>query len=95
LFLFIGALPALVSFFIFRRALIGGFWGALVASVFGSFIGAAADYFIGDYIFFVIPFLNDIINIFPPMIFALLFTVVYVMISRSRTVSPRHDPFLE
>jgi H+/gluconate symporter-like permease len=58
---------ALLFVFLFRRRILGHFWGALIVALLGAFIGGVVDYLFHD-IIEALRNLNGAVNIFPPLI---------------------------
>ncbi|MBN1647544.1 MAG: hypothetical protein JW874_05885 [Spirochaetales bacterium] len=84
IYIFIGILVAFVAVFLFRKKIIGNFWGALIVAIMGSFLGGLLEIFLKDVIAFLTN-LNGAVNVFPPLITA---TVLIMILSR---VSDKRD----
>ncbi len=78
----IGFACALILYFIFRKHVIGKFWGALIVGLVGSYIGGLIDYFFKD----VFAWLSNInsVNIFPPIITSFILLWIFSKISQKR-----------
>ena len=82
IYFLIGFALALYYFFILRKQLLGGFWGALLVAVVGAFLGGIVEYFFSDIIAKLSNILNAV-NIFPPVITALLLLWIFSKVNRS------------
>lgn len=71
---------ALIFVFLFRRRILGHFWGALLVALFGAFLGGVADYLFHD-IIERLRNLNGAVNVFPPLIAAVLLVTLYANFS--------------
>lgn len=83
IYIFIGILIAFTAVFIFRKHIMGKFWGALAIAVFGSFMGGALEYLLKD----VIEYLSNVngsVNVFPPLITATILVLIMSRISDKR-----------
>ena len=69
IYLVIGFSIALVFVFILGKKVLGKFWGALLISVVGAFLGGIVEYFFSDVIE-KLSNLNNSVNIFPPIAFS-------------------------
>lgn len=79
----IGFAVALLFFYVFRKRFLGSFWGALIVALVGAFLGGLIDVLFGDLIERLANLYNTV-NIFPPILTALLFIWVFSKISASR-----------
>jgi uncharacterized membrane protein YeaQ/YmgE (transglycosylase-associated protein family) len=76
----IGFGMALVTYFLFRKDVIGHFIGALIVGLIGSFLGGALEYFFEDIIKYLTN-LNNSVNIFPPLIVSGILMWIFVKAS--------------
>ena len=76
IYFLIGFSLALYFVFVLRKKMLGKFWGALVVSVVGAFLGGIIEFFFADIIATLSNLLNAV-NIFPPIITALLLLWIY------------------
>ena len=81
IYFLIGFALALYYVFILRKKLLGHFWGALLVSVVGAFLGGIVEYFFADLIAKLSNLMNAV-NIFPPIITALLLLWVFSKVNR-------------
>ena len=76
---------ALVFHFVLRKPVLGSFWGALLVAVVGAFLGGVIELFLGDFVSKIISTLanlNNSVNVFPPLIIALLLVAIFARISK-------------
>lgn len=71
---------ALLFVYLFRRRILGHFWGALVVALIGAFVGGVIDYLFHD-IIAALRNLNGAVNVFPPLIAAVLLLTIYAHFS--------------
>lgn len=71
---------ALLFVFLFRRRILGRFWGALAVALIGAFLGGVVDYLFND-IIELLRNLNGAVNVFPPLIAAVLLLTIYAHFS--------------
>ena len=76
IYFLIGFALALYFVFVLRKKMLGKFWGALVVSVVGAFLGGIVEFFFSDIIATLSNLLNSV-NIFPPIIAALLLLWIF------------------
>ena len=76
IYFLIGFASALYYVFVLRKKMLGRFWGALLVSVVGAFLGGVIEYFFADIIATLSNLMNSI-NIFPPIISALLLLWIF------------------
>jgi hypothetical protein len=76
IYFLIGFALALYYVFVLRKPLLGKFWGALVVSVVGAFLGGIVEYFFSDIIAKLSNILNAV-NIFPPIVASLLLLWIF------------------
>ena len=81
IYFLIGFALALYYVFILRKKLLGRFWGALLVSVVGAFLGGIIEYFFSDIIAKLSNIMNAV-NIFPPIITALLLLWIFSKVNR-------------
>jgi len=82
IYFLIGFALALFFVFILKKRMFGNFWGALLVGVIGSFLGGIAEYLFQDVIAVLSNLLNAV-NIFPPVITALLLLWIFSKVSRN------------
>jgi uncharacterized membrane protein YeaQ/YmgE (transglycosylase-associated protein family) len=82
-YLLIGLGSAILFYYIFQKQFLGNFWGALLVGLIGSFLGGVIDLFFAD-IIEALANINDSVNIFPPLITAVLLLVIFSKISEGR-----------
>jgi len=80
IYFIIGFGTAIITYFVFKKDVIGHFVGALVVGLVGSFLGGALEYFLGDIIEYLTN-LNNSVNIFPPLIVSGILLWVFVKAS--------------
>lgn len=80
IYFLIGFALALYFVFILKKKMLGYFWGALLVGVVGSFLGGVIEYFFSDIIEKLSNVLNAV-NIFPPIITALLLLWIFSKVS--------------
>jgi uncharacterized membrane protein YeaQ/YmgE (transglycosylase-associated protein family) len=79
-YLLIGLGSAILFYYVFRKHFLGNFWGALIVGLIGSFLGGIIDLFFDDVIE-ALSNINDSVNMFPPVITAILLLVIFSKIS--------------
>lgn len=67
----------------FRRSFAGNFWGALTVATIGAFLGGLVDYMFSD-IIAQLRSINGVLNIFPPIIAAILVLSVFASLSERK-----------
>jgi len=67
IYFIIGFGTAIISYFVFKKDVIGHFLGALIVGLIGSFLGGTIEFFFGDIIAYLTNISNSV-NIFPPLI---------------------------
>ena len=82
IYFLIGFALALFFVFILKKKMFGNFWGALLVGVIGSFLGGIGEYLFQDVIAVLSNLLNAV-NIFPPVIMALLLLWIFSKVSRN------------
>lgn len=80
IYLIVGFAVALVSYFIFKKRVLGKFIGALVVALIGSYLGGVLEFVLKDIIDFLTN-LNDSVNIFPPLITSIILMWLYTKVS--------------
>ena len=78
----IGFGVALIYYFIFKKPMLGNFWGALVVALVGSFLGGV----VGTVFAGIIAALANLnsVNIFPPIITAFLVIWIFSKVSERK-----------
>lgn len=74
---------ALIFYFFMKKPMFGNFLGALIVALVGSFLGG----FIGNVFANVISYLSNLfnsINIFPPIIAAIILVLIFSKVSEKR-----------
>ena len=82
-YLLIGFATALVFFYVFNKAFIGNFWGVLIVSIIGSFIGAIIEYYF-KWIIEALTRVNGVVNIFPPLTVSMIVIYIYHKVSEKK-----------
>ncbi len=82
-YIVIGFAIAILFHYAFRKRFVGSFWGALIVALIGAFAGGLVDILLSD-LLKRLANLYGLINIFPPILTALLFVWVFAKISSSR-----------
>ncbi len=82
-YLAIGFAVALLFHYVFRKPVLGRFWGALIIALVGSFLGGIIEFFFAD-IIEILTNLNNAVNIFPPTIAAFVLLAVFAKINERR-----------
>ena len=80
IYLLVGFAVAIVSYFLFKKIVLGKFLGALVVALIGSYLGGVLEFVLKDIIDFLTN-LNDSVNIFPPLITSIIFMWLYTKVS--------------
>ena len=80
IYLIVGFAVALVSYFLFKKMVLGKFLGALVVALIGSYLGGVLEFVLKDIIYFLTN-LNDSVNIFPPLITSIILMWIYTKVS--------------
>ena len=80
IYLIVGFAVALVSYFLFKKMVIGKFLGALVVALIGSYLGGVLEFVLQDLIYFLSN-LNDSVNVFPPLITSIILMWIYTKVS--------------
>ena len=81
-YLVTGLLPPTIAVYLFRTQFLGGPWAALAIGVIGAFVGGLADTLFLDVIGDVL-IIGGAVDVVPPLVVSILFTVIYALISRS------------
>lgn len=76
IYFLIGFSVALFFYFIFKKEVLGRFWGALIVCLIGSFLGGAIEFFFKD-IIDILTNLFNAVNIFPPLITSFILIWLY------------------
>ena len=79
-YLLIGFAVALLSYFAFKKMVLGNFIGALVVALVGSYLGGVLEFVLKDVIYFLSN-LNNSVNIFPPLITSIILMWIFVKVS--------------
>lgn len=80
IYLIVGFAVALVSYFLFKRMVLGKFLGALIVALIGSYLGGVLEFVLKDIIYFLSN-LNDSVNIFPPLITSIILMWIFTKVS--------------
>jgi uncharacterized membrane protein YeaQ/YmgE (transglycosylase-associated protein family) len=80
IYFIIGFAAAIVSYYIFRKDVIGHFLGALIVGLIGSFLGGALEHLFANVIR-VLTNINGSVNIFPPLITSGILLWIFVKAS--------------
>ena len=80
IYLIVGFAVALVSYFLFKKKVLGNFLGALIIALIGSYLGGILEFVLKDIIDFLTN-LNDSVNIFPPLITSIILMWIYTKVS--------------
>jgi len=79
-YLIIGFAVALVSYFIFKKSVLGNFIGALIIALIGSYLGGVLSYTFKGVIDFLSN-INNSVNIFPPLITSIILLWIFTKVS--------------
>ena len=79
----LGFATAVFFYFMLKRDIFGGFWGALIIALVGSFAGGVFGYLFDDLIVRLTR-LNGMVNIFPPLITAFISIWVFSSLSEKQ-----------
>jgi len=71
---------ALFFYFILKKHVLGKFWGALLVSVIGAFLGGVVEFFFSGVIEKLSNTMNSV-NIFPPIIVAFVLLWIFTKVS--------------
>ena len=80
IYLLIGFAVALISYFAFKKKVLGKFIGALIVALVGSYLGGVLEFVLKDIIYFLSN-LNNSVNIFPPLITSIILMWIFVKVS--------------
>lgn len=80
IYFLIGFTVAIISYYLFKKDVIGHFIGALVVGLIGSFLGGTVEYFLSDVIAYLTN-VNNAVNIFPPLITSGILMWIFVKAS--------------
>ena len=80
IYLIIGFAVALISYFLFKKKVLGKFIGALIVALIGSYLGGVLEFVLKDIIDFLSN-INDSVNIFPPLITSVIVMWIYTKVS--------------
>ena len=81
-YVIIGFTVAMIFYYIFKKNFPGNIWGGILVGIAGSFIGGFIDYFFKN-IIYMLTHLFGSVNLFPPLITAILFLWIFDKISNS------------
>ena len=81
IYLLIGFAVALISYFAFKKMVLGNFLGALIIALIGSYLGGVLEFVLKDVIAFLSN-LNNSVNIFPPLITSIILMWVFTKVSK-------------
>jgi len=76
----IGFAVALISYFLFKKMVLGKFIGALIIALIGSYLGGVLGYVFKDVIDFLSN-INNSVNIFPPLITSIVLLWIFTKVS--------------
>ena len=76
----VGFIVALFFFFVLKKPLLGGFWGTLIVSLVGSFLGGIIEFFFSE-IITRLTNINNAVNIFPPIITSFIVIWLFSLVS--------------
>jgi len=79
-YLLIGFAVALVSYFVFKKMVLGNFLGALIIALIGSYLGGVMGYIFKGVIDFLSN-INNSVNIFPPLITSIVLLWIFTKVS--------------
>ena len=80
IYLLIGFAVALLSYFAFKKMVLGNFIGALIVALIGSYLGGVLEFLLKDVINFLTN-LNNSVNIFPPLISSIILMWIFTKVS--------------
>ena len=80
IYLLIGFAVALLSYFAFKKMVLGNFIGALIVALIGSYLGGVLEFVLKDVINFLAN-LNNSVNIFPPLITSIILMWIFTKVS--------------
>lgn len=80
IYLLVGFAVALLSYFAFKKMVLGNFIGALIVALIGSYLGGVLEFVLKDLIYFLSN-LNNSVNIFPPLITSIVLMWIFVKVS--------------
>ncbi len=80
IYLLVGFAVALLSYFAFKKMVLGNFIGALIVALIGSYLGGVLEFVLKDLIHFLSN-LNNSVNIFPPLITSIVLMWIFVKVS--------------
>jgi uncharacterized membrane protein YeaQ/YmgE (transglycosylase-associated protein family) len=81
-YILIGFCVAMVYFYVFKKNFLGSLWGGVVVGIIGSFIGGLVDFYFKDFLYFLSHLFGSI-NLFPPLISAVLFLWIFNRMSNT------------
>jgi len=79
-YLLIGFAVALVSYFVFKKMVLGNFLGALIIALIGSYLGGVMGYTFKGVIDYLSN-INNSVNIFPPLITSIVLLWIFSKVS--------------
>jgi uncharacterized membrane protein YeaQ/YmgE (transglycosylase-associated protein family) len=80
IYLLVGFAVALISYFAFKKMVLGNFLGALIIALIGSYLGGVLEFVLKDVIEFLSN-LNNSVNIFPPLITSIILMWIFTKVS--------------
>ncbi len=80
IYLLVGFAVALISYFAFKKMVLGNFLGALVIALIGSYLGGVLEFVFKDLIIFLSN-LNNSVNIFPPLFTSIILMWIFTKVS--------------
>jgi len=81
-YVIIGFAVAMIYVYVFRKKFLGNVWGGILVGIVGSFIGGFIDHFFKN-IIYMLTHLFGSINLFTPIITAILLLWIFNRISNS------------
>ncbi len=80
IYFIIGFSVSLLLYFVFKKRVLGRFWGALIVALIGSYLGGLIEYAFFDVIEYLRN-INNAVNIFPPLITSIVVVLLYSRLS--------------
>lgn len=80
IYLLVGFAVALISYFSFKKKILGKFIGTLIVALIGSYLGGVLEFVLKDLIHFLSN-LNNSVNIFPPLITSIILMWIFTKVS--------------
>ena len=83
IYIIIGFGAALILYYVYNKAFIGNFWGVLIVSIIGSFLGAIIEFYFGN-ILEVLSRVQGVVNIFPSLTISVIVIYIYHKVSEKK-----------